>query len=219
MHTCSLRIVCGGHLRYNIGFDRGDLPRFTLTILRRILLDIARLAACSGKESNGSTFKVPEMARVTVEDCLENVGNRFDLVMIASKRARQIATGGKEPLVKEDGDKPTVIALREIKENLINDDILRETEEAEENFEHEMDLVVSGETETGGMTQHQGLGAFRRSESYQNDAEAIAPPPAASEEQPSEPAAAAPADDLDTDALIRALQAASNAEPDAPASE
>lgn len=162
------------------------------------------------------------MARVTVEDCLENVGNRFDLVMIASKRARQIATGGKEPLVKEDGDKPTVIALREIKDKLINDDILRETEEAEENFEHEMDLAVSGESDTGGMTQHQGLGAFRRSESYQSDAEAvggsIAPAPAATEES-SEPAAAAAADDLDTDALIRALQAASNAEPDAPGSE
>ena len=42
------------------------------------------------------------MARITVEDCLEHVDNRFELVMIASKRARAIATGGKEPLVSED---------------------------------------------------------------------------------------------------------------------
>jgi DNA-directed RNA polymerase subunit omega len=65
------------------------------------------------------------MARVTVEDCLENVSNRFELVMVASKRARQIATGGKDPLVDEESDKPTVIALREIAENLITPDILR----------------------------------------------------------------------------------------------
>jgi len=64
------------------------------------------------------------MARVTVEDCLENVENRFELVMVASKRARQLATGGKEPLVKEDSDKATVIALREIAENLLTEEIL-----------------------------------------------------------------------------------------------
>ena len=56
------------------------------------------------------------MARVTVEDCLENVDNRFELVMVASKRARQLATGGKDPLVNEESDKPTVVALREIAE-------------------------------------------------------------------------------------------------------
>ena len=69
------------------------------------------------------------MARVTVEDCLENVDNRFDLVMVASKRARQIATGGKDPLVEEESDKPTVIALREIAEGLINSSILSREEE------------------------------------------------------------------------------------------
>lgn len=78
------------------------------------------------------------MARVTVEDCLKNVNNRFELVMIASKRARQIATGGKEPLVKEDGDKPTVLALREIEENLINADILIEAERAEQALREEL---------------------------------------------------------------------------------
>lgn len=59
------------------------------------------------------------MARITVEDCLEHVDNRFELVMVASKRARAIATGGKDPLVSEDGDKPTVLALREIADRKI----------------------------------------------------------------------------------------------------
>jgi DNA-directed RNA polymerase subunit omega len=69
------------------------------------------------------------MARVTVEDCLENVANRFELVMVASKRARQMATGGKDPLVQEESDKPTVIALREIAEGLITPDILAREDE------------------------------------------------------------------------------------------
>ena len=71
------------------------------------------------------------MARVTVEDCLENVANRFELVMVASKRARQLATGGKDPLVMEESDKPTVIALREIAEGLIGPDILTREDELE----------------------------------------------------------------------------------------
>ena len=66
------------------------------------------------------------MARVTVEDCLENVGNRFELVMVSSKRARQIATEGKEPMVAIENDKPTVLALREIAEGLVTADILTE---------------------------------------------------------------------------------------------
>ncbi len=61
------------------------------------------------------------MARLTVEDCLENVVNRYDLVLLASKRARQIAMGA-DPLVPAENDKPTVIALREIAENLVNND-------------------------------------------------------------------------------------------------
>lgn len=66
------------------------------------------------------------MARVTVEDCLENVENRFELIMVSSKRARQIATGGKEPMVAWEDDKPTVVALREIAEGHINASILTE---------------------------------------------------------------------------------------------
>ena len=71
------------------------------------------------------------MARVTVEDCLENVANRFELVMVASKRARQMATGGKDPLVEEESDKATVIALREIAEGYITPDILSREEETD----------------------------------------------------------------------------------------
>lgn len=60
------------------------------------------------------------MARITVEDCLDHVDNRFELVMVASKRARQIATQGKDPMVEVGDDKPCVIALREIEKGLIN---------------------------------------------------------------------------------------------------
>ena len=66
------------------------------------------------------------MARITVEECLENVENRFELVMVGSKRARQIAVEGRPALVDEGNDKPTVIALREIEEGLVTADILAE---------------------------------------------------------------------------------------------
>ncbi len=59
------------------------------------------------------------MARVTVEDAVDAVGNRFDLIMLASKRARQLATGGKDAMVEWDNDKPTVVALREIEKGLV----------------------------------------------------------------------------------------------------
>lgn len=61
------------------------------------------------------------MARVTVEDCLRNVKNRFELVMIAAKRARQLMHG-KDPRVEWDNDKATVVALREIAEGHTNFD-------------------------------------------------------------------------------------------------
>tara|TARA_R110002072_G_scaffold28476_2_gene91399 strand:+ start:328 stop:606 length:279 start_codon:yes stop_codon:yes gene_type:complete len=84
------------------------------------------------------------MARVTVEDCLENVANRFELVMVASKRARQLATGGKEPMVAEEADKPTVLALREIAEGHVNADILIREEEI--NAEEEMIVAMEAST-------------------------------------------------------------------------
>jgi len=77
------------------------------------------------------------MARITVEDCLENIDNRFELVLTATKRARQIGHGS-EPLVEEQNDKPTVIALREIAAGLIDPegvDVLQAKIEAAEAFE------------------------------------------------------------------------------------
>jgi DNA-directed RNA polymerase subunit omega len=65
------------------------------------------------------------MARLTVEDCLDHVDNRFELVLVAAKRARQLAMGA-DPLVPLDNDKPTVLALREIAENLITDEVLED---------------------------------------------------------------------------------------------
>jgi len=67
------------------------------------------------------------MARVTVEDCLDHVANRFELVLLATKRSRQLAYG-KESLLPWENDKPTVLALREIAEGLIDNKILDEEE-------------------------------------------------------------------------------------------
>ena len=72
------------------------------------------------------------MARITVEDCLDHVDNRFELVMVASKRARQIATQGKDPLVEVGDDKPAVIALREIEKGLINPNAVEVEEEMDD---------------------------------------------------------------------------------------
>ncbi len=68
------------------------------------------------------------MARITVEDCLEKVSNRFQLVLIATKRARQL-DNGRAPLVEPDNDKSTVIALREIAEGLIDESILDQSDD------------------------------------------------------------------------------------------
>ena len=71
------------------------------------------------------------MARVTVEDCLDHVDNRFDLVLKATKRARQL-TSGKEAFLEWENDKPSVMALREIAAGLITDDVLNAPEVVEE---------------------------------------------------------------------------------------
>ncbi|AXH63167.1 DNA-directed RNA polymerase subunit omega [Providencia huaxiensis] len=83
------------------------------------------------------------MARVTVQDAVEKIGNRFDLVLVAARRARQLQTGGKDPLVPEENDKYTVIALREVEEGLINGHILdvRERQEQQEQDAAEMQAV------------------------------------------------------------------------------
>ena len=71
------------------------------------------------------------MARITVEDCLDHVDNRFDLVLLATKRARQLA-GGVDPLLPWENDKPTVMALREIADGLISEQVVAEQEEVQE---------------------------------------------------------------------------------------
>lgn len=63
------------------------------------------------------------MARVTVEDCLDQVENRFELVILSSKRARQLANGAT-PTLEWDKDKPTVMALRELADNSIDKDVV-----------------------------------------------------------------------------------------------
>ncbi|EPQ3464258.1 DNA-directed RNA polymerase subunit omega [Klebsiella aerogenes] len=85
------------------------------------------------------------MARVTVQDAVEKIGNRFDLVLVAARRARQMPVGGKDPLVPEENDKTTVIALREIEEGLINNQILdvRERQEQQEQEAAELQAVTA----------------------------------------------------------------------------
>ncbi|HEX5278035.1 MAG TPA: DNA-directed RNA polymerase subunit omega [Fluviicoccus sp.] len=72
------------------------------------------------------------MARVTVDDCLGAVENRFELVLVAARRARQLSTGNKEALLAWDNDKPTVMALREIAAGLVDRSILHAKEEEPE---------------------------------------------------------------------------------------
>ncbi|BAN95376.1 DNA-directed RNA polymerase subunit omega [Plautia stali symbiont] len=85
------------------------------------------------------------MARVTVQDAVEKVGNRFDLVLVAARRARQMQVGGKDPLVPEENDKATVIALREIEEDLITNQILdvRDRQEQQEQEAAELQAVTA----------------------------------------------------------------------------
>ena len=80
------------------------------------------------------------MARITVEDCLQQVDNMFDLVLVAARRARRLANGA-EPLVELENDKPTVLALREIAEGLINEEVLAEIEQTPEELTSQEELV------------------------------------------------------------------------------
>lgn len=84
------------------------------------------------------------MARITVEDCLDNLDNRFDLVLLASKRARQLVNG-VEPLVPWENDKATVVALREIAEGLVTPLSLEEPEETEESIDDELAAALAGQ--------------------------------------------------------------------------
>jgi DNA-directed RNA polymerase subunit omega len=86
------------------------------------------------------------MARLTVEDCLDNVDNRFELVLISAKRARQLAMGA-DPLVELENDKPTVLALREIAEGLIDKSVLTEEVVPQEDIE----AMIEGELQESAM--------------------------------------------------------------------
>lgn len=81
------------------------------------------------------------MARITVEDCLNHVDNLFELVLVASKRARRLANGA-EPMLPWENDKPTVVALREVAEGLVGREIL---DEAEDLFEEGNEQSVAAE--------------------------------------------------------------------------
>ena len=72
------------------------------------------------------------MARVTVEECLDFVSNRFELVLVAAKRAHQLSSGGYKSNLDDGKDKPTVLALREIEAGIIDSSILNEEYAMEE---------------------------------------------------------------------------------------
>ena len=94
------------------------------------------------------------MARITVEDCLDKVDNRFELVMVSSKRARQIQIEGKDPMVSVDNDKPTVVALREIADGYVTNEILVEKPSVErEGVEEEMAEAVAEQQEDSPTTE------------------------------------------------------------------
>ena len=94
------------------------------------------------------------MARITVEDCLDYVNNRFDLVLAATKRARKLALGSADPLVDWENDKPTVVALREIAagHSFADDEVSEEQDDAVvPPQEASDDSSSSGSESAGGM--------------------------------------------------------------------
>lgn len=86
------------------------------------------------------------MARLTVEDCLENVENRFELVLVAARRARQLAMGA-DAQVTLDNDKPTVLALREIAEGRVTREMLDAQEVVVQ--PDDMEMFIEGDLQAG----------------------------------------------------------------------
>ena len=103
------------------------------------------------------------MARVTVEDCLDNVENRFALVLVAAKRTRQLMLGA-DPLVPEDRDKLTVIALREIAEGMITSSILEEQE-----IDLEKELFGEAEELSGEAEEQSAAAMVEKSEEDESE--------------------------------------------------
>ena len=124
------------------------------------------------------------MARITVEDCLENVDNRFELVMVSSKRARQLQTGGKDPLVSVDNDKPTVVALREIADGMIDASILLPKSPSAELEEMEMGLEAALEEGAEEATEGAVEGAVEAAAEVAKEEKDPEQPPEAQEDQP-----------------------------------
>ena len=90
------------------------------------------------------------MARVTVEECLDFVDNRFELVLVAAKRAHQLSSGGHKSTLDDGKDKPTVLALREIEAGLVDASILSEEYAMEEELSAQQkaqDAAKMGEVE------------------------------------------------------------------------
>lgn len=111
------------------------------------------------------------MARVTVEDCLENVKNRFELVLIAAKRARQLMRG-KDPKVEWDNDKATVVALREIAEGHTDFDTPNHEEVAEALSNISSQEEAAQSTPTLGTTPPNSMEAAPSAEQTANTTEA-----------------------------------------------
>ena len=82
------------------------------------------------------------MARITVEDCLEKIESRYDLIVLATKRARQLAIGGRKATLEWEDDKPTVMALREIEAGTVTTENINELtvdiSDLEEEFSEEL---------------------------------------------------------------------------------
>ena len=85
------------------------------------------------------------MARVTIEDCLEHVENRFKLVLLASKRARQLSRMS-DPLVERDNDKDTVVALREIAAGFVNEENI-ESFQVKQEYQIDLGKIEANESE------------------------------------------------------------------------
>ncbi len=97
------------------------------------------------------------MARVTVEDCVDKVPNRFDLVLLAAQRAREISAGAPLALERDD-DKNPVVALREIADTLVDLEMLRQSlitglQKQVENEEPEEDMMelLAADTQVAGV--------------------------------------------------------------------
>jgi len=135
------------------------------------------------------------MARVTVEDCLDKVDNRFQLVLVATKRARQIANGA-EPQLPWENDKPTVVALREIADGLVGPAILDEVpvpEVDEDDLFGESTATESTEAAASEVATAEAAPEPAAAEAAPEPPAAEAAPEPAEEPAPESPAAEEPA--------------------------